>query len=258
MPKAHRHNDIEIGFIERGRCVVVHGGHEIALPTGFLILFWATVPHQVTRVKEPGSSFVLPLALNEFLSWKIGGPLVQRILSGEMVFESDAAESDRDQMLLARWLQDFGSKNPTPELRKITQLEIEARLRRLGLSLQNATTPAPNHISPKESMDKAGRMAAYIAEHCTENIRIDHVAHTVGMHPKSAARLFCKSWGVSLMEFVQMSRIHQAQRLLLSTDKKILDVALESGFGSAPCFYSTFRRIAGQTPRAYRAMAEHL
>jgi transcriptional regulator GlxA family with amidase domain len=57
-----------------------------------------------------------------------------------------------------------------------------------------------------------------------------------------------------LREYVARLRVSHAQRLLLTSDAKILEVMLESGFRSASRFYETFAKIAGQSPRAYRAL----
>jgi transcriptional regulator GlxA family with amidase domain len=55
------------------------------------------------------------------------------------------------------------------------------------------------------------------------------------------------------MEYVTQYRLSHAQRLLATTDLKILDVALASGFGSASRFYQVFMAMCGLTPRDYRA-----
>jgi transcriptional regulator GlxA family with amidase domain len=48
-------------------------------------------------------------------------------------------------------------------------------------------------------------------------------------------------------------RICHAQRLLITTNEKITDIALESGFGSAAPFYSSFKKFGGgKSPRAFR------
>ena len=55
-----------------------------------------------------------------------------------------------------------------------------------------------------------------------------------------------------LDEYLSGVRVSQAQRLLIETDLKILDVALRSGFGSTSRFYEAFTTAVGQTPTAYR------
>ncbi|MDQ3162918.1 MAG: helix-turn-helix domain-containing protein [Actinomycetota bacterium] len=47
-------------------------------------------------------------------------------------------------------------------------------------------------------------------------------------------------------------RVSHAQRLLLTSELPVEQVARESGFSSSTSFYRTFRRLCGCTPRAYR------
>ena len=44
-----------------------------------------------------------------------------------------------------------------------------------------------------------------------------------------------------------------AERLLATTDMKIVDIAFASGFGSASRFYSAFEALCRQSPKKYRA-----
>jgi AraC-like DNA-binding protein len=64
--------------------------------------------------------------------------------------------------------------------------------------------------------------------------------------------LFRERCGVTLGEYLAQQRISQAQRLLATTDKKIVDVAFASGFGSVSQFYDTFAHYCGQTPKDFR------
>ena len=42
-----------------------------------------------------------------------------------------------------------------------------------------------------------------------------------------------------------------ARRLLVTTDAKVLDIAMRAGFGSVSQFYNVFSQVTGQTPRQY-------
>lgn len=75
------------------------------------------------------------------------------------------------------------------------------------------------------------------------------------MHPNYLIPLFKRNCGMGLWEYVQRLRISHAQRLLLMSDAKILDVAYDSGFASASRFYECFNRLCGQTPKDYRRQA---
>ncbi|NJL30686.1 MAG: helix-turn-helix transcriptional regulator [Phycisphaerales bacterium] len=64
--------------------------------------------------------------------------------------------------------------------------------------------------------------------------------------------LFREHTGMSLGSYLTRQRLWQAQRLLATTDKSILQVATASGFGSLSRFYEAFAQECKTTPRAYR------
>jgi len=72
--------------------------------------------------------------------------------------------------------------------------------------------------------------------------------HIIARHADNS---FHKACGISLMRYVNRQRVTHAQYLLASTDKKIIDVAMDSGFGSVSQFHHVFRGIAGASPREY-------
>jgi AraC-like DNA-binding protein len=64
--------------------------------------------------------------------------------------------------------------------------------------------------------------------------------------------LFKKAFGTTLIDYLTHHRVSHAQRLLATTNEKIVEVAFNSGFNSISRFNEAFRRACGCTPRAYR------
>ena len=94
-------------------------------------------------------------------------------------------------------------------------------------------------------------MAAYIATHYRENLRMADVAREVGLHENYAMQLFRRSCGVTLLQHVTQHRIWHAQRLLMTTDLQMVEIAHNVGFGSDSRFYAIFKRVCGITPRRF-------
>ena len=82
-------------------------------------------------------------------------------------------------------------------------------------------------------------------------LSVARIACHAGINPTYASDCFRKSCGVSLMRYVSHQRVAHAQRLLATVDAKILDIAMDSGFGSFSQFYAVFRAITGTSPREY-------
>ncbi len=54
--------------------------------------------------------------------------------------------------------------------------------------------------------------------------------------------------------FLQRARVEAAQRILLKTDRPLIDAAFEAGFAGGSVFYEDFRRLSGLSPRAWRRL----
>ena len=92
-------------------------------------------------------------------------------------------------------------------------------------------------------------MASLIAQRYTEPLTIEMIGDAVDLHPNYAMSLFRKAFGATLIDYLTQHRVSHAQRLLATTDQKILRVALDSGFGSISRFNDAFRRACGCSPR---------
>ena len=79
-------------------------------------------------------------------------------------------------------------------------------------------------------------------------------ADRVNMSYSHYSREFKRVMGVSFREYLSCIRLNSAQRLLLTTDMSITEVALASGFGTSSYFIESFKRSRGMTPASYRKL----
>ncbi|ATC65993.1 hypothetical protein CMV30_04810 [Nibricoccus aquaticus] len=102
-------------------------------------------------------------------------------------------------------------------------------------------------------LNKVEQMACLIAQRYTEALTVEEIGRAVNLHPNYAMGLFRKAFGTTLIDYVTHHRVSHAQRLLATTEEKIVEVAFGSGFNSLSRFNEAFRRACGCTPRSYRA-----
>ena len=67
------------------------------------------------------------------------------------------------------------------------------------------------------------------------------------------SRAFKQSMGMSPTNYIAERRIEGAKKLLQETELPISEIALRVGFSSQSHFTTSFRRVAGATPKAFRA-----
>lgn len=63
---------------------------------------------------------------------------------------------------------------------------------------------------------------------------------------------FHSTFNISFTNFLNIYRLETAVKLLEETDKKITDIALESGFQSVRSFNNSFRLKFGISPSEYK------
>ena len=68
------------------------------------------------------------------------------------------------------------------------------------------------------------------------------------------SRAFKQSMGMTPTNYIAERRIERAKRLMQETDIPIAEIALRSGFSSQSHFTTSFRRLAGVTPRSFRGL----
>ena len=107
--------------------------------------------------------------------------------------------------------------------------------------------------SPGESA--VATVTDYIHRHLHEQISISRLAEQVYLNEQYLARLFKKSVGLSILEYVTRERLKLARELLLSTGYPINRVADSVGYDNYSYFTRLFKRETGMTPQEYRQHA---
>ena len=96
------------------------------------------------------------------------------------------------------------------------------------------------------------RILSYIEQHLDGPIRIADLAALSRLSVSYFSVAFRQSFGLSLQTFIAQRRVERAQRLMLTTNQTLTDIALACGFCDQAHFCRRFRQITGQTPNAWR------
>lgn len=97
-----------------------------------------------------------------------------------------------------------------------------------------------------------------IEEQLHEPLTLERLAKELSLSPAYLSTLFKKEVGVPLSAYIRQKRIDTAKLLLQYTECSCLEIAEYLCFSSESHFSRVFRKIVGQTPRAYRNLTFHI
>ena len=258
--RPHSHNEIELMLLEEGSGTWLMGGDVLVLKPGQLIAFWAVKPHQLITCKPNTVINWLTIPLAIFTEWQLPDGFSKSMLAGNIIMEPDRSWFDSDKKFFQSWHDDL--KNPDKSLTGLALLEIEARLARLAYRVDRIPSrkkPAGSSPGLMSSyyFEKISQIADFVSKNFSESITAPEIAKAIDMNPKSATKLFKKITGMNLMHYLAQYRIIHAQRMLVSTDMKILEIALESGYHSVSRFYAAFKKFCGISPQDFRRFSSN-
>lgn len=92
----------------------------------------------------------------------------------------------------------------------------------------------------------------YIEAHLTEKIDLDIIANAIHYSKYYLHRMFTNTIGLTIHEYVQRRKLTEAAKLLVFSNKPILDIALIAGYESQQAFTNIFTAMYKQPPSKYR------
>lgn len=96
------------------------------------------------------------------------------------------------------------------------------------------------------------KVISYINEHKSDKLTLSEVAQALGYHEKHLSRSINNAAGFGFSTLLSMLRIEAASDLLRNTDRTVVDIATDCGFGSERNFYRIFKELTGYTPNEFR------
>lgn len=93
-------------------------------------------------------------------------------------------------------------------------------------------------------------------ERCVGNtLTLSSLAREAGLSPYHFLRVFERVTGLTPHHYLLRARLREAAHRLSSTNHRVLDIALDAGFGDVSNFNRAFRAEFGTTPLRYRKAA---
>lgn len=186
--------------------------------------------------------FNLPLdAANQLAGCDLTDILDQQFSGGAQLSNIDKLKTSLQEMSQ----QENGLSEAAAFLKTLDALLKRTHVRRLAQSpIKNAT--APHH------WEAVTQIGDYLSKHWQESLTLETIANATHMTVPTMCRVFRRSTGRSIFEYLRDLRISHVQRQLAWSNHAISTIALDSGFQTMGHFYRSFREATGVSPASYR------
>ncbi len=252
MYRPHWHAQVEVNYVVRGQVVYRMHDHDVTLDEGDVCIFWGGLPHQVTDTSDDPYFVAIHLPLLHYFRLRLPEEMRHQLMHGATLKTTASDAGDRANF--NRWAGYMETGDAQRCGHAIDELLL--RIERIQFEpfelLSSGEMTVGTAPMDQQSFRNIGRICAFIAENFRDDIDSADIASYADIHPKYAMSVFKKSTGLTLNEYVNLLRLSYAQALLMQGEDNVLRVAMESGFGSLSAFNSSFRKISGVSPSAFR------
>lgn len=104
----------------------------------------------------------------------------------------------------------------------------------------------------KTNIDTIQEVVDYIDNHLEEKLNLDIISSEMNYSKYHLCRMFVSVVGFTVHNYIQRRRLTEAARLLIFTDKPIMEVALFAGYETQQSFTIGFKALFKCTPQAFR------
>ena len=245
----HWHDEIQFDYIIKGTILVQVGTSEFVLKPGESL-----VPVDEKRRELINNESDIHVIDSFVCSWKLAesdrlSRAYRECVAPLLLAKTDGLVLSKEESQLLRKMAEQYRKKETGY-----EMAVKGCLCLLWASLVEKGISAARQIQLKEERDLARIKEAmtYMQQNFSCKVSLEDVAQVVAISKSELCRCFRRVLKVSPMEYLIQFRLEEASRQLLSTDKSVTQIALETGFDSPSHLGRFFLKEFGCTPRQYR------
>ena len=130
------------------------------------------------------------------------------------------------------------------------ELSIQLAVQALQLSGRLSRVPA---VVPRAAISRVTQVMRMVDRAPEANLTLAKLSEAAGLSRYHFLRTFGRLTGVTPHQYILRTRLREAAIRVALTEQRILDIALDSGFGDVSNFNRAFRTEYGVSPRVYRS-----
>ena len=256
MAGPHMHTQVEFNLVLHGEITYRFNGGDLVIPEGQLVLFWGMVPHQVIAAPLGAKFICIYAPISLLLKLPHSSTMRAAIFGGAMVRALDIYEYDT--AIFQKWREDLIGRNINRA--QLVSEEIASRLRRIdfeGWTKVGATEEqlTMGNLIPSNQMKAVERITQSICDTGCRDVNVEDIARTSGLHVNYAMSLYRRATGMTIKQALTRHRLDAMHSMLITTERSVVDICFECGFGSLSTCYDAFARRYSCSPGHFRRNA---
>lgn len=261
----HAHDFLEIAYVAAGCGIHRIGCKEYSVSKGDLFIINYNTPHEFRSLPGlPESRLVIYNCVftPDFLDYSLVNCKDFSDITYHFLFRSMFPEEDgnrSDIKLLGRDSRDieeiYEKMHREYQIREQGYIEIlraytiELLIIIFRLCHKNDPLHEKYETHRRKIIEKVIR---YMKDNFASEIKVEDLSTMAFLSPNYFSRLFKDCTSMTVSEYIQKFRMEEACRLLMETDKKVIDISSEVGYRDLKFFNRVFKRLIGKTPGEYR------
>jgi AraC-like DNA-binding protein len=247
----HFHGTYEIYYLLSGQRAYFIKDRSYLISPGDLVFINKHDVHKTSDVGQPGHERIVINFSDTFITQD--HPLYHSSLFNVFRQPAHVQSLKLQDQLFVQSIIDKMNK----ELReKATGFETYVKLLLVELLLFSSRYAERNESVPFEHASplhkKISEIVQFINRNYHQPMTLTGMSEQFYMSPYYMSRTFKEITGFTFIEYVNMTRIREAQQLLRESDRKIIDIADAVGFENIAHFGRMFKKLTKQTPHEYR------
>ncbi len=257
---AHYHSYIEILYGISGMYKVLLNGEPYLFKEGDLVIINSKEVHQIDSYSSTGGKYIVlrfepeviyNTMFQDYLQLKYVLPFMLENAKHQKVIAQSEIENTFIPKLLYEMLEEFEQRNYGYEL------AIKNYIGRIFLWIlryfhKQGTDTMINVDGNREIMKRLQPAFDYVLDHCNEEIKGPQLAKLCNMSESYFSRIFNEHMKMNLSEYINRIRITEAEKLLISTEMNITEVANAVGFSTTSYFIKLFQAYKNTSPKQFR------
>lgn len=241
MPHAHYHDKHELYYLEEGKTKYFIGNEIFTLEPGDMVFIPKFVFHK-TDNEQNTNVIRLRFSFDDGAIGKDYQKYIEELKQKRFIRIDPESQNDLKNLISRLECENEKKEKSYEEMEKLCFIQILILISRHSLS----SSP---HLSESERFVQ--EIAKYISENIGQNLKLEILAKKYALSRGYLCRIFKSATGLSLGEYITISRITAAEKLLRNTNKNITQIASECGFNDSNYFAAKFKKYKGVTPKKY-------